>query len=48
MKKLLLSVAVLMFATLLFSQEDSEEHKNDLKKTDNIISVQKGKSANDM
>ncbi|WP_157503042.1 MULTISPECIES: hypothetical protein [Mangrovimonas] len=48
MKKLLLSVAVLMFATLLFSQEDSEDKKDDLKKTDNIVSVQKGKPATDM
>ncbi|WP_157588950.1 hypothetical protein [Psychroserpens burtonensis] len=36
MKKLLLSVAALMFATLLFSQDDSNDIKDDLSQ-DNIV-----------
>ncbi len=34
MKKLLLSVAALMFATLLFSQDDSTEVNEDLTQND--------------
>jgi len=34
MKKLLLSVAALMFATLLFSQDDSSEVNEDLTQND--------------
>ncbi len=34
MKKLLLSVAALMFATLLFSQDDSKDVKDNLTQDD--------------
>ena len=36
MKKLLLSLAALMFATLLFSQADSNDDNNDLSQ-DNVV-----------
>ena len=38
MKKLLLSVAALMFATLLFSQDDSNDVKENLKQDDVVKS----------
>ena len=41
MKKLLLSVAALMFATLLFSQDDSNEVKDDLTQ-DNVVKIEAG------
>ncbi|MBR9914298.1 MAG: hypothetical protein GYB32_05625 [Algicola sp.] len=39
MKKLLLSVAALMFATLLFSQDDSNDVKDDLTQ-DNVVKTE--------
>ncbi|MEH6536357.1 MAG: hypothetical protein V7719_08205 [Psychroserpens sp.] len=39
MKKLLLSVAALMFATLLFSQDDSNDVKEDLTQ-DNVVKTE--------
>jgi len=41
MKKLLLSVAALMFATLLFSQDDSNEVKDELTQ-DNVVKIEAG------
>ena len=38
MKKLLLSVAALMFATLLFSQDDSNDVKENLSQDDVVKS----------
>ncbi|NRA91823.1 MAG: hypothetical protein HRU26_03910 [Psychroserpens sp.] len=45
MKKLLLSVAALMFATLLFSQDDTKDVTEDLTKNDVVkteVSLQTG------
>jgi hypothetical protein len=39
MRKLLLSLAALMFATLLFSQDDSSDVKDELTQ-ENIVKVQ--------
>ncbi|MFT4612204.1 MAG: hypothetical protein ACJA1H_002562 [Glaciecola sp.] len=39
MKKLLLSLAALMFATLLFSQDDSNDVKDDLTQ-ENIVKTE--------
>ncbi|MFT5848563.1 hypothetical protein [Psychroserpens sp.] len=39
MKKLLLSLVALMFATLLFSQDDSSDVKDELTQ-ENIVKVQ--------
>ena len=39
MKKLLLSVAALMFATLLFSQDDSNDVNDDLTQ-DNVVKTE--------
>ena len=41
MKKLLLSLVALMFATLLFSQDDSNDVKDDLTQ-DNIVKTELG------
>ena len=41
MKKLLLSLVALMFATLLFSQDDYNDVKDDLTQ-DNIVKIEPG------
>ncbi len=41
MKKLLLSLAALAFATLLFSQDDSKDNKGDASK-DAVVKIENG------